>query len=183
MTAFHASRATVFEQVLGDAFMRLVAPVHTLHRVQGRARYVGQVSVVHAARPVARLLARITHLPRAMRDAPLVIEFDADPTRETWVRSFDGHRMRTQLHVHRGALREWLGPVRFTFALTVDVDGALLWRVARVEAFGVLPLPAHWFDEVRCREFSDGDRYTFDVRAAMPLVGVLVHYSGWLQRG
>ena len=33
---------------------------------------------------------------------------------------------------------------------------------------------------VGAREFADGERYAFDVRAWLPLVGLLVHYTGWL---
>lgn len=176
------TRSTLFEQVLGDDFARLAEPVQALHRVRGEARYAGRVSVIHATHPLARLLARVTQLPPAMRDAPLRVDFTADAAHEIWRRDFDGHVMRSRLHVHRGALREWLGPVRFTFALRVDAHGAVLWRVTRVHALGVLPLPPRWFDAVRCREAADGDRYTFEIDAAMPVIGRLVRYEGWLQR-
>ena len=173
---------TLFEQVLGDDFARTAGPVQALHRVRGVARYAGRVSVVHATHPLARVLARITRLPPAMHDAPLRVDFDADGAHETWRRSFDGHVMRSRLYVHRGALREWLGTVRFAFALRVDTDGAVSWRVSRVHVWGVLPLPPRWFDAVRCRESADGDRYTFEINAAMPVIGRVVRYEGWLQR-
>ena len=182
MTTADAQSQTLFEQVLGRDFSRLVEPVHALHRMRGDARYAGRVNVMQATHPLARLLAKVTRLPPAMRDAPLQVEFNANAAQETWHRSFDGHVMQSRLHVRRGALREWLGPVRFTFALRVDTDGAVLWRVARVHALGVLPLPTRWFDAVRCREDADGDRYTFEIDAVMPVIGRLVRYEGWLQR-
>jgi hypothetical protein len=45
---------------------------------------------------------------------------------------------------------------------------------------GVLPLPESWFSRVSAREWAEGDRYHFDVQAALPVAGPLVHYRGWL---
>jgi hypothetical protein len=55
----------------------------------------------------------------------------------------------------------------------------LLWRIRRVSSLGI-PLSAKWFDGVVAREFEEDGRYRFDVRAALPFVGLLVHYRGWL---
>lgn len=171
----------VFEQVLGADFARLAPAVQALHHAGGW--YAGRVDVVPAVHPVARLMARVTALPRAMRDAPLQVGIARTAAGETWTRNFDGHVMRSRLSTHAGLLREWLGPVRFGFHLRVDDDGALLWRVARVDVLGLLPLPSRWFDAVHCREAATGARYTFEVDAAMPVIGRLVRYTGWLERG
>jgi hypothetical protein len=48
-----------------------------------------------------------------------------------------------------------------------------------VRALGV-PLPAAWFRGVTSRESADGPRYHFDVRAQLPIAGLLVHYRGTL---
>ena len=58
-------------------------------------------------------------------------------------------------------------------------NGQLEWTVARVSALG-LPLPAGAFSEVFALEAQENERYTFDVTAALPFVGPLVHYRGWL---
>ena len=86
--------------------------------------------------------------------------------------------MRSRLWDADGVLCERLGLVTFGFALSAR-DGAIEWRVVRVRALG-LPLPARWFGAVAAREFEQNDRYHFDVRAALPLAGLLVHYRGWL---
>ena len=70
------------------------------------------------------------------------------------------------------------GLVRFGFRLRVR-DGGIEWTVERVRALGV-PLPARWFSGVRARESAQGERYAFDVQAALPVIGPLVHYRGWL---
>jgi hypothetical protein len=33
---------------------------------------------------------------------------------------------------------------------------------------------------VRARESAEGERYRFEVAAALPLAGPLLHYRGWL---
>ncbi|MGO1071164.1 DUF4166 domain-containing protein [Lysobacter sp. CA199] len=58
-------------------------------------------------------------------------------------------------------------------------DPGLTWRLVRVRALG-LPLPLGWFGGVHAREFERDGRYRFDVRAALPGIGLLVHYRGWL---
>lgn len=86
--------------------------------------------------------------------------------------------MPSRLWPHDGLLCEKLGLVRFGFRLTVE-ESVLVWHVVRVHALG-LPLPARWFDAVQARESESEGRYRFDVSAAMPVAGVLVHYRGWL---
>jgi hypothetical protein len=86
--------------------------------------------------------------------------------------------MPSRLWARDGRLHERLGLVTFAFRLQAN-EGAIEWTVERVHALG-LPLPPRWFDGVAARESESDDRYTFDVRATLPLVGLLVRYRGWL---
>lgn len=61
-------------------------------------------------------------------------------------------------------------------------EPGLSWRLVRVHALG-LPLPVGWFAGVGAREFERDGRYCFDVHAALPGIGLLVHYRGWLEIG
>ena len=86
--------------------------------------------------------------------------------------------MPSRLWERHGLLCEQLGLARFGFRLTAE-QGDIVWRVERVTALG-LPLPARWFDKVQARESQLEGRYGFDVAAAMPVIGLLVRYRGWL---
>ena len=86
--------------------------------------------------------------------------------------------MRSTLRASGDLLEESLGLLRFLFALSAK-DGAIDWHVVGVRALG-MPLPASWFSSVGARESASDGRYCFDIRAAMPLVGLLVHYHGAL---
>ncbi|MGH8078215.1 MAG: DUF4166 domain-containing protein, partial [Lysobacter sp.] len=82
-----------------------------------------------------------------------------------------------------GLLCERLGPVRFGFRLSVEAlphaGFAIHWRLERVRLLG-MPLPVRWFTGVHAREYESKGRYHFDVVAALPVAGLLVHYKGWL---
>ena len=129
---------------------------------------------------LSRIVAAATHLPPA-GDGPLCVEIDASPDSERWTRFIGGRAMPSRLWRESDVLCERLGLATFGFRLEV-VDGAIVWRVARVRVFG-LSLPAHWFTGVGARESAEGERYRFDVWAALPLIGLLVHYRGWLDVG
>lgn len=170
--------AALFERLLGPSFATLPAPVKRLHDRRPRKVFAGRCHVERGRGRLAAWLARATALPLACRDAPVTVTLLRDGQREIWSRDFAGRPMRSILAEHRGCLQETLGPVGFTFALRADPQG-ITWRVAGVRACG-LPLPGAWFEGVTARESSQGGRYTFEVRAELPLIGLLVHYRGWL---
>lgn len=168
----------LFQRLLGEVFDSLPPTVKVLHSREGCHRYRGEVEVARGRHPLARLLAWATRLPPAGK-GDVEVEIDADWHGERWMRHIGGHAMPSRLWPQDGLLCEKLGLVRFGFRLTVE-EGVLVWRVARVHALG-LPLPARWLDAVQAREYEKEGRYRFDVAAAMPIAGLLVHYRGWLE--
>ena len=168
----------LFQRVLGDAFDSLPPTVKVLHSRKGCYRYRGEVEVGRGKHPLARLLAWATRLPPTGK-GDVEVEIDADGHCERWTRHIGGHAMPSRLWSQDGLLCEKLGLVRFGFRLTVE-ENVLVWRVVRVHALG-LPLPARWFHAVQAREYEIEGRYWFDVAAAMPVVGLLVRYRGWLE--
>lgn len=171
---------TVFQQALGAAFFRLPERVRALHSLRGRARYAGRCTIERGRNPVARLCAALAGLPPARQDVPTTVEFTCDPRRERWQRDFGGARMASTLRFKDGLLRERLGPMQFRFALHAN-NGAIWWNVAGARLFGLLPLPAALFEGVRCREREHAQRYEFMVEAAMPVIGRIIRYEGWLE--
>lgn len=171
----------LFRRVLGGFLDQTPACVRRLHGGAALARWRGEVDVVRGDGRLARALARLTSLPPAGR-GPVEVEILARGAGERWIRRIGGREMRSRLWAFSGSWRlwEWLGPVVFGFGLRVEA-GAILWRIESVRVFGLLPLPSGWFRGVRCRESGEGDRYCFDVRAELPVIGLLVHYRGWLE--
>lgn len=176
-SGLNVSTRPLFIGLLGDAFSALATPVRRLHLRQGRATYEGEVVVERGTGVLARWCAWATRLPPAGRGG-ITVAIDASGTRESWTRQVGGHAMRSRLWAADSLLCERLGLVTFGFELGVEQD-QLTWRVARVRVLGI-PLPPRAFARVSAREGEEGGRYTFDVTAALPIVGPLVHYRGWL---
>lgn len=167
----------LFPQLLGSAFVELAPRVQELHRRDGTQHYRGEVEVERGRSPLAALCGWATRLPPAGR-GPIEVEIIVDAQRERWTRHVGAHAMRSRLWAADGLLHERLGLVEFGFRLFAD-QGVLKWQVACVRVLG-LRLPVRWFAGVAAHEFERDGRYGFDVQAALPLVGPLLRYRGWL---
>lgn len=173
------SQAPLFPVLLGDAFNALPAPLRILHLREGRALWRGEVEVSRGGSLLSRFCAWVTRLPPP-GTGPIEVEIIGNGGREQWTRHVAGHAMRSRLWAGDGLLNERLGLVDFRFRLS-SVDRDIVWSVEGVRVFGLLPLPVGWFSEVRARESAEDGRYRFEVVAALPLAGPLVHYRGWLE--
>lgn len=177
------SGGPLFPKLLGADFDALPPAVRALHLHEGTAEYRGEVVVDRGHHPLARLCAWATRLPPAGA-GPVRVVITASAGREAWVRYIGGRAMPSRLWAGQGGMAgllcERLGAVLFGFAMRVE-NAEIVWRVAKVRVVGLLPLPARWFEGVEARESADAaGRYRFDVRAALPIAGLLVHYRGWL---
>jgi hypothetical protein len=173
--------ATLFSTLLGDAFDRLPPRVRALHAAIGSRTYRGSADIERGSGFLSQIMGMATSLPPRGRQLPTTVTIETSESTERWSRNFDGHWMRSNLSNADGLLRETLGLATFRFRLTVEND-VLTWHVASVRSLGI-PLPARWFAGVIAREFEIDGRYHFDVRAELPLVGLLVHYRGALDVG
>jgi hypothetical protein len=97
---------------------------------------------------------------------------------ETWTRDFPRHTMRSTLSLRQGRLTERLGAVRLFFALEAE-HGVLQMRLQGLRFLGI-PCPAWLRPAVLAEESGDGDRFHFNIRASVPLLGVVAAYRGYL---
>ncbi len=171
---------SLFARVLGPSFAALAPRVRELHSVQGRQTWAGMARITRGRHPLVAPCAWLSRLPPSIDAVPTQVEFVTDAAGEWWLRRFGVHRMPSRLWEHDGRLRERLGALRFEFELRGEA-GEIHWRVRRVWAFGLLPLPVRWFGQVRCREREHAGRYEFLVDVAMPLMGPFITYEGWLE--
>lgn len=173
---------SLYRQLLATRFELLPPTLRALHDRNGCRRYHGKAEVERGHGVLSRLCAWAARLPRAGRGS-IKVEIDADARGERWARVFAGKAMRSRLWARDQLLRERLGLLTFAFRLDVEhlpgAGAAVVWHVASVRALGV-PLPLRWFSAVTAREYERDHRYRFDVAARLPLIGLLVHYRGWL---
>jgi hypothetical protein len=169
---------SLFQRLLGQRFDALPAPVQRLHSARSVTLAVGRARVARGAGALSRFFAAVSGLPEPGNDVGVRVEIDARRGCETWTRTFAGKPMRSMLRERGGLLHESLGAAGFWFRLEASAEG-IDWHLVRVAVLGV-PLPVAWFRDIVARERAEGNRYSFDVRAALPGVGLLVHYRGWL---
>jgi hypothetical protein len=169
----------LYRRVLGTAFDALPARVRELHDIDGVRVWSGRAGVERGKSLVSRIVAVLTGLPPAGADQPLRVTFEPVGTSERWSRQFGNALFRSVQYERAGFLRERVGPTTFVFTALASADGLTL----RLDGFRVLglPLPRLLHPTVHTFERERDGRYHFEVEARLPLFGLLVRYSGWLE--
>lgn len=179
----HASEERVlppslYARIMGDRFDSLPPAVRRIHNVLRNDGAAGEAEVAGAANALGALIAHIMRFPAAGRH-PIHVAFHECDGTERWVRRFGASTFASSLSAANGDLVEWFGPLRFRFDLPSDHRGLEMrikgWSVFRV------PLPLAWAPRALAREWEEDGRFCFDVPIALPLVGRIVHYRGWLR--
>lgn len=174
----------VYESACGaDACTALPAPIRALHDNVSRARWSGRADITGASNPLAYVAARIVGMPRAAWDVDVAVEFEARDGVERWRRSFAGRPFVSLQYAGEGpdagTVIERFGALSFALRNTLDREG-LSQEIAAAYVLGVR-LPRLLWPLIRARERVDGQgRFIFDVAIAVPLLGRLVAYKGWL---
>ena len=169
----------LFRRLMGPAFEALPAPVRELHVGESPRRYRGRCDIVRGDSWFSRLCGAIAGFPPAGKGVRVEVTIAPDGAAEVWRRDFDGHPLASRLSARDGALEERMGPAVFRFLLVPEPD-AIRWDFIGARVLGI-PVPAFATARILAKEGLEGGRYAFDVRAAIPLAGLLVHYRGVLE--
>jgi predicted DCC family thiol-disulfide oxidoreductase YuxK len=178
------NRPSPFQALLGEDFVRLPAVIRRVHAQSHSLHTAGRAEVSTAPGLLARLLCWFAGLPPSGSDIPVAVAFHPDgPLREFWQRQFgDRHyasTMRAGDPRAPGMLVEHFGLFHLEFRLTPCGDG-VAWLVESWRLLGVR-LPRWTTPRIACFESADGERFLFDIDAAFPLIGHVIHYRGWLE--
>lgn len=175
----------LFERALGAGFARMPEPVRALHASVGDGAFRGRAEVLRGRGLLVALVALLFRLPSAMADGPIrvALEPDHDAAAERWTRCFPGRCFSSRMGLAgpegSGRLRERFGP--FSMDLAVEAHAAGLDMAVTGWRLGSLPLPRRLRPTTRASERIDAQgRFRFDVALFLPLIGLLVHYRGWL---
>lgn len=169
----------LYRRLLGPAFDMLPARVRELHDLDGIAEWEGRAKVERGRSLVARIAATLSQLPPDADDCPLRVTFAPVADQEIWSRQFGKALFCSVQYERDGLLRERVAISTFVFTPVVSADGLAL----RLDAFRLLgvPMPRMLHPAVRTLESEREGRYQFEVEAHLPLFGLLVRYSGWLE--
>ncbi|HEY1103909.1 MAG TPA: DUF4166 domain-containing protein [Burkholderiaceae bacterium] len=170
--------ASLFQQAMGDGFTALAPALQRFHSLAGRHLLHGEATTQAAQGPLARLLARCVGAPLNDATGAILFELDAAPQTERWTRHFPGHTMRSRLHLEGRAVVERLGPARLAFAV-YEVGGGLQMRLVHMHFLGI-PCPAWLRPRLVAHETGAAGRLHFHIEAALPGIGRMVGYRGWL---
>ena len=168
----------LYARVMGAAFAALPSEVRALHLVNGDLAASGMAEVVRGKGLAARLLCRLMGFPAAGAEVPVSVWMREEGGVETWRRDFGGAAFSSRLSQRGGLLVERFGPLRFGFVLCREPDGLTMhftrWWL------GPLPMPRLLMPRGVAREHAADGRFHFDVPVALPLIGPVIHYRGWL---
>jgi hypothetical protein len=168
----------LYQRVMGESFDALPPVVKAMHRVFRDGSAAGRAKVRRGAGLLSRLVAAAMGFPPA-GEHDLHVSFTERDGVERWTRAFSERCFSSRLSARRGRLEERFGPFSFAFALPSGPGGLEMrivsWRI------GPLPLPLALAPRSDAREWEEEGRFCFDVPIALPLIGLVVHYRGWLE--
>jgi hypothetical protein len=177
--------APTYPSILGSAFETLPPLLQDLHQPGPRSQWAGRATVSAATGPLPRLIARLFGFPATGGDVPVTVTFTTDASgTETWARDFDGRVLRSTQSKGQSRnahlIEERFGPLRFGLAVVWDQDRLRI--IPRRWSFLGLPLPGFLMPKGDSFERQEEDRFRFHVEVAVPLIGPVVTYDGWLRR-
>lgn len=172
----------LFRQLLGAAFESLPARVQELHDSKATRRWSGQAEVIGGTGALPRLIARLFGFPPPGADIPVEVTFQPDAGSERWTRNFAGKTFTSILTRGPGRqadlLVERFGLISVSLALVVDHDRLRL--IPRRWTLAGIPMPRFLLPSASGLETQDQDRFCFDIEIAVPFIGRLIAYRGWL---
>jgi NAD(P)-dependent dehydrogenase (short-subunit alcohol dehydrogenase family) len=170
----------LYRRVMGAQFDRLPPAVKAVHDVLRDHGAAGAATVKRGSNWLARIVARIMRFPPA-GEHPLHVHFEERDGVERWTRDFGGYRFSSRLRAagQGGQIIEAFGPLRFKFELKAESGGLQMNMTGW--SLGSIPLPRFLAPRSDAREWEEEGRFYFDVPIALPLIGPVVHYRGWLK--
>jgi hypothetical protein len=163
---------------MGCQFARLPMAVKRFHRLSGQHLLHGWVETQAPATLLARVLALCLGSPQRSTRGPIRFELKAQPDAECWVRHFPEKTMMSRLGKAGGLMEERLGATRLRFRL-LATDAGLAMELQGMAFLGV-PCPRWLLPTIVAREHGDEEKMHFHVSAALPWVGVVARYQGYL---
>ena len=174
---------TTYRVLLGSAFDALPKALQELHDGQGTRRWTGSASVQRGAGLAAGLLCAAFGFPKEACEVPAAVTFTKKPEGELWTRTIGGRTFKSFQSVGKGRnqhlLVERFGIVRVSIALVRDRTRLLFvprrWSILKV------PMPKCLLPTGESFETEVDGRFAFDITIRVPLLGVIVAYSGTLE--
>ena len=176
----------LYPRLLGPAWDQLSPGIREAHAGTTHCALSGVFRIEVGAGLLAWLSRLVMRVPLSPQELPARLLIRPSHGAERWERAIGPWKFSTHQQEHRQQLRESYGPLLFDFRLDV-LDGALHYSQV---AFGIglgplrLPIPKVLAVRVAALEEPASDQFLtrIAVRVDLPVVGLLVAYSGTLGR-
>lgn len=172
----------LFQQVLGNDWHRLPAPLKKIHDFETTMTASGTARVERGKSASARLIARLFGFPEATAAIPVEVTFERVGKVEKWTRTFGQAQFSTKLRptgiAGNRQILECFGALCFRLRLEFS-NGRLSFTPDQWTLFG-LPLPMALAPYGNSFEHAVGDRFHFHIEICVPGVGLVVRYVGKL---
>lgn len=173
----------LFEQALGASFWTLPKEVRELHRTSDQRNWVGKAEITRGGSWLVPAICGIAGFPKEAAQRPIAVTITACGDKEVWCRDFGGRVMRSVLGLAQdpgdGIVTERFGAAAFDIGLEIK-NGALMFPVSKGRLFGI-SIPKWLLPISETQETSEDNRFCFDVKVSIPLIGPIVRYRGWLE--
>jgi hypothetical protein len=173
----------LYAWLLGPRYAVLPEIVRQMHDVTARVTAEGISTVTHGKSWLAGVMARLLRLPRAGGARRLRVTFERRGAIEVLARHYDDATLTTHQMAAGPAgsarLGERFGPLTLVMRLEPS-STALVFVIETARWFG-LSVPGFLRPRVEASEFVADGWYRFDVKIALPLVGLLIRYDGRLK--
>jgi Domain of unknown function (DUF4166) len=169
-------------QALMTAQWHSLAPAIRAVHERRPVMLVGRATVVRGWGLLSRLFGWASSLPPDQHNGPVrvLLENTHGASRERWTRYYgDARPMRSTLRRAGDCVEERIGITRLRFKFSLE-GGSIRWTAVAGRTLGV-PWPQSWLKGIDASESHRGNHYYFNVRAALPGIGLIVHYVGELE--
>jgi NAD(P)-dependent dehydrogenase (short-subunit alcohol dehydrogenase family) len=178
-----AAPPPLMKRLLGADYDTLPAAIRDSHDVSGVLVLEGRADATSPDGIITAMFSRVFRFPRGGTNMPLRVEMRSENDgSETWTRIYPDVTMRSNLRnvdPFTHCLDEVFGPVAIRLEWKAT-DSDLTLHIVGARLLG-LPLPSILQPRSSARESVDNNgRFHFDVDIAMPLVGSIVRYKGYL---
>lgn len=179
-----AKAPSLYQGLLCSAFAQLPPAIHAMHSRPTHAVARGVATVRRGTNILARLIAAIMRFPAAGDAIPLKVVFTVHQGREVWRRYFGAESFSSVQYAGAGRwdhlLVERFGAL--AFAMSLVPRGDRLCFTIRAWRFLGIPMPLWLAPRTDAFEQVIDGRFNFNVRVSFPIIGLIVHYQGWLER-
>ncbi|MFS1525909.1 DUF4166 domain-containing protein [Microbulbifer sp. 2304DJ12-6] len=176
---------TLFRSILAEAFEQLPEAVKAFHDSDGSRIWKGRAEVQRGSGFLANLVCRIFGFPKNSRSSVVRVVQSQVEGGEQWIRTFNDRSFNSILKIGLGKnsylLTEQFGIVQMALALVLD-KGKLHFVPRKCSVFSI-PLPKILMPSGNSFEEEKDGLFIFHINIVAPIVGHIVSYKGFLERG